>query len=76
VGVLRDGQDDAIGFLPWPSFVIAVVMIITAMCAAGVFVSLGVSDMTLGRRWKFLEKMMHPMRRGRDQEETKRRSGA
>ena len=76
--VLRDGQDHTVGFLLPPLTVIAAVMIMVVMIMgdSGVLVCFGVNGVMLGRFGQLLEKMMHPMGSGRDQEETKRGSGA
>ena len=69
MGILRDRQDDAIALLRRLS---VLTIIVTVMRAIGVFVSLGMSDMMLGRRWELLEEMMHPVRRGRGEKKPER----
>jgi hypothetical protein len=54
----------------------AVAMIVAVLAAAGVLVCIGVSRVLLRGARQLLEKMMHPMGSGRDQEETKHDSGA
>jgi hypothetical protein len=58
---LRDGQDDAIGFLR-RSLVVMVVVVV--MCAVSVIERLDVSGVMLGGRRELLEEMVHPMRCG------------
>jgi hypothetical protein len=67
VSVLSDGQDAAIVLLRWSW----VVIIVAVVLAIGVFVSLDVGDMMLGRCGKLLKKMMHPVRRGRGEKKPK-----
>jgi hypothetical protein len=76
VGVLRNGQDDAIIFLLRPSVAVGIVMIMAVMGVADMVVIFRVSGVTRGRFWRSLEEMMHPMGSGGDQEETKRGGGA
>jgi hypothetical protein len=76
VGVLRNGQDDAIARLLRSSVVVAIVMIVVVMRGAGVLVGCGVSALMLGGAGKLLEEMMYPMWRRRDQEKAENRGGS
>ena len=68
MSVLSDGQDDAIVLLRRS----LVVIIVAVVLAIGVFVSLDVGDMMLGRCGKLLKEMMHPVRHGRGEKKPKR----
>jgi len=69
VGVLGDGQYDAIALLRR----LSVMMIILAvLLAVGVLVRMDVSGMMLSRRGKLLEEMVYPMRRGRGEKKPQR----
>jgi hypothetical protein len=46
--------------------------VMAVLLAIGVFVSLDVGDMMLGRRGKSLEEMVHPVRRGSGEKKPKR----
>ena len=46
--------------------------VMAVLLAIGVFVSLGMSDMMLGRRRQLLEEMMHPVRCGSCEKKPKR----
>jgi hypothetical protein len=69
VSVLRDRQDDAIGWLRWLSIMLTAVAMLLAV---GVFVSLDVSGVMLSGRRKLLEEMMHSVRRGGGEKKPKR----
>lgn len=68
LSVLRDGEDGAIILLRrWTVTIVIMAMLLVI----GVFVSMDVCRMMLGRRGKLLEKMVHRMRCGGDQEKPK-----
>ena len=71
MGVLRNGQDDAIGLLRRPLVLATVMIMVTLMLATAIALSLN-----LERSGKLLEKMMHAVRCGRGDKKPKRSSEA
>jgi len=69
VGVLSNGQYDAIALL---RCLPVIMMIVTVLRAIGVFVTLDASGVIFLRGGNLLEEMMDPMGRRKDQEEQKR----